>query len=173
MEENGMKNSKVLTVLLAAGMAFSTPLIASAKKPPGRHESQKGGLPGLEDRVQADEALIQTLQNQVSALQGQSSFAVVGSDGTIVRSNSMPGPVTLAVPHTANSGIYEINFGKDVSACAYTATLGDTANAAPPVGEIAVSGDVDADNPNDVYVQTSDSTGAAADAPFHLTVTCP
>jgi len=167
-----MKNTKVLTVLLAAGLAFSTPLIANAKKGGGGGESQAGGLPGLEDRVDAADALIATLQSQVAALQGQNNFAVISATGSVVRSNSTPGPVTVA-EHTVGSGIYEINFNKDVSACAYTATLGDTANAIPPVGQISVSGDVDGDSADDVYVQTSDSTGAAVDAPFHLTVTCP
>ncbi len=162
-----MKNTKVLTVLLATGLAFSSPLIASAKKPTGGgQESQKGGLPALEDRVDA-------LQVLITDLQGQNNWAVISAAGAVVRSSSLPGPVTMAVAHAAGTGIYEINFGKDVSACAYTATLGDTANTVPPVGEIAVSGDVDGDSPDDVYVQTSNSTGAVADASFHLYVSCP
>jgi hypothetical protein len=168
MREYSIKNVKVLTVLLAAGLAFSSPLIANAKKAGaggGEHESQKGGLPALEDRVEADEALI-------AALQGQSNFAVVSAAGAIVRSSSIPGPVTVAA-HTS-AGVYEINFGKSVTACAYTATIGDTASAAPTQGQISVSGDVDADSPNDVYVQTFDKTGLTpTDSPFHLSVTCP
>lgn len=169
-----MKKSSVLTVLLAAGLAFSTPLIANAKKGGGDHESQKGGLPGLEDRVEADEALITALQTQVLDLQGQNNWAVVSAAGVVVRSSSLPGPVTVA-EHTVGTGVYEINFGKDVSACAYQATIGDTANAAPAQGQISVSGDVDNDpNPDDVYVQTFGTNGTTAtDLPFHLTVTCP
>src|ERR1700675_1510033 len=106
---------RVLTVLLGIGLAFSTPLMANVKgKKGGGHESQAGGLPGLEDRVEADEALITTLQNQVVDLQGQNNFAVVSAAGTVVRSSSVPGPVT--VEHTASTGIYEVNFGKNVSA---------------------------------------------------------
>src|ERR1700691_737836 len=73
-------------------------------------ESQAGGLPALEDRVEADEALIATLQTQVATLmsevtafqtavttlqgqvatlntevgvlQGQNNFAVVGETAT-------------------------------------------------------------------------------------------
>jgi len=161
-----MRNAKVLTVLLVAGLAFSTPLVAQAKKGHGGGgESQKGGLPALEDRVEADEALI-------TALQGQSNFAVVSTTGTVVRSSSTPVPVT--VDPTVDTGIYAVNFGKDVTACAYTATIGDTANAVPLQGQISVSGDVDADSPNDVYVQTFDKTGATpTDSPFHLSVSCP
>ena len=37
----------------------------------GGGESQAGGLPALEDRVEADEALIATLQTQVSTLMSE------------------------------------------------------------------------------------------------------
>ncbi|MBF6558953.1 MAG: hypothetical protein IVW56_01590 [Candidatus Binataceae bacterium] len=153
-------------LLLAA--AFCTPAMAKGKgggKGVGdEKESQAGGLPGLEDRVEADEALILELQ-------GQNNFAVVNSAGTVVRFNSNAGPVTAT--HLA-TGQYEVNFSKDVSGCAYQATIGDSANAVPLQGQISVSGDVDTDNTGDVYVQTFDNTGAVAtDMPFHLTVTCP
>jgi hypothetical protein len=143
-------------VLLAA--ALSSPAWAKHVKPGGPPESMAGGLPALEDRV--------------DALQGQNNWAVVAADGTLVRSSSTPGPVT--VEHTAATGIYEVNFGKDVSGCAYEATIGDTANAVPAQGQISVSGDVNADSTGDVYVQTFDKTGVTpTDSPFHLTVTCP
>ena len=143
-------------VLLAA--ALSSPAWAKHNKPGGPPESMAGGLPALEDRV--------------DALQGQNNWAVVAADGTLVRSSSVPGPVTLE--HTATTGIYEVNFGKDVSGCAYEATIGDTASAVPAQGQISVSGDVNADSTGDVYVQTFDKTGVTpTDSPFHLTVTCP
>jgi len=143
-------------VLLAA--ALSSPAWAKHGKPSGPPESMAGGLPALEDRV--------------DALDGQNNWAVVAADGTLVRSSSVPGPVT--VEHTATTGIYEVNFGKDVSGCAYEATIGDTASAVPAQGQISVSGDVNADSTGDVYVQTFDKTGVTpTDSPFHLTVTCP
>jgi hypothetical protein len=95
---------------------------------------------------------------------------VVSSSGTLVRSSSSAGPVTVA--HVA-TGQYEVTFSKDVSGCAYGATIGDTANAVPTQGLISVSGDVDSDIPGDVYVQTFNTAGSATDSPFHLTVTCP
>ena len=143
-------------ILLAA--ALSSPAWAKHGKPSGPPESMAGGLPALEDRV--------------DALDGQNNWAVVAADGTLVRSSSVPGPVT--VEHTATTGIYEVNFGKDVSGCAYEATIGDTASAVPAQGQISVSGDVNADSTGDVYVQTFDKTGVTpTDSPFHLTVTCP
>ena len=160
--------------------------------PGGGGEPQAGGLPGLEDRVEADEALIATLPTQVSTLMsevtalqgavstlqtevadllGQNNWAVVNADGTIARSSSAA--VVVGNPHVAGSGIYEVNFGKDVSKCAYQATLGGTGTLAVPAGEVTVAGDTDADSPNDVTVSTFNSVGAATDSSFHLTVTCP
>jgi hypothetical protein len=134
------------------------------------HESMKGGLPALEDRVDADEALITTLQGQVADLQGQNNWAVVGADGTLVRSNSSAGPVT--VTHTTvGSGLYEVDFSADVSGCAYEATLGDTGTATPPMGFVGVAGS--ASSVDGVVVQTSNTSGTAADEPFHLYVSCP
>jgi hypothetical protein len=155
-------------------------------------ESQAGGLPGLEDRVEADEALIATLQTQVATLMsevtalqgavstlqtevadllGQNNWAVVNPDGTIARASSAA--VVVGNPHVAGSGVYEVNFGKDVSKCVYEATLGGTGTLAVPAGEVTVTGDTDADSPNDVTVSTFNSVGAATDSSFHLTVTCP
>ena len=160
-------------------------------------ESQAGGLPALEDRVEADEALIATLQTQVSTLmsevtalqgavstlqtevadlEGRDNFAVVNSDGTIARASSAA--VVEGDLHVAGSGVYEVNFGKDVSKCAYEATIGSaTAVPLPPPGAfITVSGDTDGDSPDDVFVRVfSGPSGGIApiDSSFHLTVTCP
>jgi len=164
-----MRNAKMFTVLLAAGLAFSGPLVALAKKGGGGGESQKGGLPALEDRVEADEALITTLQ-------GQNNWAVI--DGTTVPgtptvTRSNPSGVTVTLVST---GVYEVTFTKDVSACVYTATIGSATNTVPTPGEIFVSGDVDAPTatPADVFVYTFDKSGTTpTDNSFHLYVSCP
>jgi hypothetical protein len=169
-----MNRKKVLAAFLAAGMALSGPVAAFAKNPHagggggGGGGSQAGGLPALSKRVAADELLIKALQTSLSGL-GSTSFAVVGADGSLARSNSAAGPVGVAT-HTLGSGLYEVDFAADVSACAYSATLGDTGSATPPLGTIAVSSAV---TTGGVAVQTTDVTGVPADAPFHLTVTCP
>jgi hypothetical protein len=64
----------------------------------------------------------------------------------------------------AAAGQFEVDFNRDVSACARTAsqTTADTPGAVSTTL-------VDADT---VRVFTLDSTGAAADKPFHLVVTC-
>ena len=60
---------------------------------------------------------------------------------------------------------------RDVTACTYVASIGNpTAGALTPYGMISVvprNG-----NANGVGVATLDTTGAAADRPFHLLVVC-
>jgi hypothetical protein len=127
-------------------------------------EPQTGGLPALEDRVEADEALIIKLQLKIADLRGQNNWAVVSADGDVVRSKPAVG---VTVEHAANSGVYEVVFTKNVSGCAYEATIGGSA-----AGLISVSGDTDADNPNDVNVHTFTAGGTPQDSPFHLYVSC-
>jgi len=153
-------------------------------------ESQAGGLPGLEDRVEADEALITTLQMQVSTLmgdvtllqgqvatlntevgdlEGQNNFAVVNETTTtctLVSSSSSAGPVSTTF---ITNGICAVTFGKDVSLCSAVATIrglsGFTINVVPAM--TVISGDT-------VEVTTtSNATETAAAADFNLTVTCP
>ena len=152
---------------LAMALIFSAPVLAAKGGKGGKGgnggESMKGGLPALEDRVEADEALI-------AALQGQNNWAVVDSDGTLARSSS--NGVSVAT-HTVGTGLYEVDFSKDVSGCAFVATLGNSdSTTTTPVGEIGVTGATTAGGVG-VIVQTSDSTGTATDAPFHLFVSCP
>jgi len=144
----------------------------------------------LQSDVSALKSAVHTLQNQVSALQnavsslmntvanlgtqvgdlqGQNNFAVVSATGSVVR-HSGSNAVTAAKSAT---GTYNVVFKADVSKCAYTATIGDTGNAAAATpGFITVTAGT-ASAPNDVQVQTFDKTGAAADASFHLYVSCP
>ncbi len=190
--------SMTAVILLVAALGLS----AAGKK--ATTESQKGGLPALEDRVEklegqvallnSEVAALQTavtaLQSAVSALQsavsslqtavatiqtavtdlqGQNNWAVVNSSGTVVRHSG-----TSSITATKlSTGVYEVTFTKNVSGCAYVATIGDTGHMAPSPGQITVSGDVDGDNPNDVQVQTFDKTGTPADAAFQLYVSCP
>ena len=52
----------------------------------GGGESQAGGLPALEDRVEADEALIATLQTQVSTLMSE----VTALQTAVSRAETLP-----------------------------------------------------------------------------------
>ncbi len=145
------------SILLAT--ALSSPAWAHGH---GGGESQKGGLPALEDRVDAQDVLIATLQ-------GQSNFATAtetNSTCSLVNSNSSAGAVTATF--IAN-GDCEITFSKDVSACSAVATIvGDGG------GEISVTSTTKTNSGDSWEVFTFpvvDETEAFAN--FNLTVTCP
>ncbi len=204
--------SLVCVILLVA--ALGSVSLAGPKNKGGTSknngESQAGGLPALEDRVQKLEGEVNllntevtalqtavitlqsavtsiqnavsalqssvstlqssvvTLQTSVTDLQGQNNWAVVNSSGSVVRRS---GSASITATKLG-TGVYEVTFNKDVSGCAYVATIGDAGHVAPSPGQITVAGDVDGDNPNDVQVQTFDKTGTSADSGFHLYVSC-
>lgn len=92
-------------------------------------------------------------------------IAVVAANGTLVR--GMAGATAIR----QSLGNYRVEFGRDVTGCAFTATLGSVGGGFPPTaGEVFVArSDGNADG---VYVETRNAAGAEADLPFHLTVTC-
>ncbi len=92
--------------------------------------------------------------------------AAVNSGGGLSRGT---GVATTGHPNSG-SGVYEVRFNRDVSACFAIATLSEVAGggtSSPDNGEIttAISG-------NSVFVRTRNSGGAPTDLPFHLIVTC-
>ena len=93
-----------------------------------------------------------------------SLWAVVDLDGTVKRSNG-------SASSTRNStGFYTIVFDRDVSKCAYTATLGGSAFFFGDDGIVQVAnGDT---NAKAVVVRTHDLSGTPEDIPFHLVVNC-
>lgn len=67
------------------------------------------------------------------------------------------------------TGNYEIDFSRNISACAFTATVAPS-GAGSALGEVNVAdraGNVEA-----VFVDTNNSDGSAADKPFNLMVVC-
>ena len=96
--------------------------------------------------------------------QAKALWAVVAANGALARKN--------AATSVAKSGTgeYQVVFDRDVTACAYNATLGSTDTSPPPAGEVGAS--QQAGNANAVAVVTRDSAGTTADQPFHLTVNC-
>ena len=68
------------------------------------------------------------------------------------------------------TGSYEVDFAHDVTACAYEATVGNAAAGNPAHASIVVAARVG--NTKGVFVETKDSAGNLADAPFHLVVAC-
>jgi hypothetical protein len=90
--------------------------------------------------------------------------AVVGGDGAWAR-----GTIGTSSLKTAG-GTYTVQFPRDVSACTYVATLGDTSTALPPTGSALVSRS--GSSSSTVFVETLNTAGSLADAPFHLVVFC-
>jgi uncharacterized coiled-coil protein SlyX len=178
------------TILLAA--AVSSP--AWAKKGGGGQESQAGGLPGLEDRVEADEVTIAmlvtevatlntevaalqtavtTLQNDVAELEtdvtdleGQNNFATATETATTC---TLVNSNSSAGPVTATfvaAGECEITFSKDVSGCSAVATEVGAAGYGPTVVSATktIAGDSWEVFTFLAAVQTAEN--------FNLTVTC-
>jgi hypothetical protein len=93
-----------------------------------------------------------------------SNYAVVNGGGGLVRGNAQS--VSRLGP-----GRYEVSFAQPVNACAYTATIGDPANALVyGPGLIFTAGGHN--NQNGVYIETKNMGGGLSDYPFHLSVNC-
>jgi hypothetical protein len=98
------------------------------------------------------------------APKARAAWAHINADGTLARSSGGVTSASLGV-----DGQYSVNFGRDVSKCAYVATInyGDSANE----GEVSVS--PRDGNANAVFVQTFlFSPAMDADLPFYLAVFC-
>jgi hypothetical protein len=91
-------------------------------------------------------------------------WAVVDDAGVLSRKS---GATASSKPAT---GEYEVVFSRDVTACAYSATIGAPDATEPAAGEIGASRR--SGNANAVSVVTRTSTGVKADRAFHLTVNC-
>jgi hypothetical protein len=113
------------------------------------------------DSIDAGEIVDFGLSNQdVGVL-----FAQVNADSTLANSS---GGVTTVNP--AGVGTYEVDFGRNISGCAFTATQGD-AGAGSSIG--AIIGVTDrSGNAEAVFVSVKTDTGAAVDRGFQLIVVC-
>jgi hypothetical protein len=96
--------------------------------------------------------------------EGVTRQAVVTPAGTSVR--------VRGVTSTARSaeGQYDVILDRDVTACFYSATIGDEATGGPGTGQIAVASMPG--NANGVRVRTRNSDGSPQDRSFHLIVSC-
>jgi hypothetical protein len=90
-------------------------------------------------------------------------FAVVNSNGTLARGNGVVSTSQLST--TA----YQVIFNRNVTGCAYTATVGKPGSGATEgLAMVAAR----SGNANGVFVNTRDSKGNGASRDFHLLVTC-
>jgi hypothetical protein len=91
-------------------------------------------------------------------------FAQVNADGTLANSS---GGVTASKQST---GTYEVDFGHDISSCAFVTTEGD-AGLGGAVG--AITGNTDrVNNSEATYTTTRTAAGALADRAFQQVVVC-
>jgi hypothetical protein len=95
---------------------------------------------------------------------GTQYYAVVDGTGTLARGPHSTGAVHLG------TGVYEVDFDKNVSKCVFTGNVGTTSIGAANPAELTVAGR--AGNVNGVFVAIVDRTGTAVDSAFHLAVNC-
>jgi hypothetical protein len=93
------------------------------------------------------------------------TWAVVNSDASLARSGC-PGAVS-----SGEGGNYDVQFTRNVSACAFQATIGSSADdESVPAAFVTVAGEEgDADG---VFVKTFNTAGIETPEGFHLLATC-
>jgi hypothetical protein len=102
---------------------------------------------------------------------GQTLWAVVeatNSGATVVRGHGAIGAGWIA------NGLYFVAFDRDVTQCAYLATVGSTTNGASPMYSAGV--EQRPSNPTDIRVRTFDAGGLQSPGTgngFHVGVFCP
>lgn len=126
---------------------------------PGQGQPGQGGP---QPRSGPETFLAQTDPDRGSAI---TLFAVVNADGSLDRD------FRAVSAQRFSRGQYEVVFNRNVSRCAYVATIGDSGDdVIPPSGEISVAGRFG--NDNAVFIVTYDSDGRPANRGFHLAVHC-
>jgi len=103
------------------------------------------------------------LQKLNDVVRSQTLWAVVSSTGILARGFHVTSVTRLQL------GSYEVVLDRDVSHCAFTATIGDP-DTSVFTGEISAARRFN--NPNGVRVVALNSMGTVVDRPFHLTVHC-
>ncbi|MCB1016546.1 MAG: hypothetical protein KDB10_15760 [Acidimicrobiales bacterium] len=93
-------------------------------------------------------------------------FAQVDDDAAVANSS---GGVTASRLAGPGAGLYEVDFGRDVSDCAFVASVG-FANGGAATGQVSVTDKTD--NAEAVFVITKNPDGTVSDAPFQLVVVC-
>lgn len=92
-------------------------------------------------------------------------IAVVQSNGSLVRGT--PGTTVTK----EGTGVYRVNFARDVSGCAFAAGAHDPSTGFGNQNWVSLA--TNGNTPNGVYVETYTAAGATkVDSEFHLTVTC-
>jgi hypothetical protein len=149
----------VLALSLAGGgIALAQP----AAKAPQEAAQPAARNSNAQPPVTAESArLAKAALNSNATLAASVSIVVVNSNGTKARG--------IGTVIKYGVGQYEVQFGHNVTAGVYVATIGrGDACCIPPAGEISVAPRLS--TPNAVFVQTRTSAGTPTDLGFHLVV---
>jgi len=92
--------------------------------------------------------------------------------GVIKRGGAKARGAHLTASANLQTGVYEVIFDRDVSACAYTATVGVTTNGGSVDDPVAITAASRTGNVDGVAIAIRDVNGVARNEPFHLKVTC-
>ena len=92
-------------------------------------------------------------------------FGVVNADGSLARGAHATGSTTFG------AGLYEVDFDRDVTGCAYVATLGQPSTGTAAPGFITDAARLG--NPNGVWVEVWSPSLSNVAENFHLAVVCP
>jgi hypothetical protein len=152
----------VVVALLVVGLssAVATTLVTSAGIKDHTIKNVDIASGAVDSRVVKDKSIV----SADLAPKARAAWAHVIANGTLARSSGGVTSGSLGV-----DGQYSVNFGRDVSNCAYVATIdfGDSANE----GEVSAS--PRDGNAKAVFVQTYlFSPAMDADMPFYLAVFC-
>jgi hypothetical protein len=162
-----MKRVFVVLAVIAAlmivglGTAVATTLVTSAAIQDHTIRNVDISSAAVDGRVVKDKSI----SSADLAPKARASWARVSASGTVVRSSGGVSASSLGI-----DGQYSVNFGRDVSKCAYSGTIDSGAignegqvNATPRAG-----------NARAVFVQTVTLTPSPVDAdlPFYLAVFC-
>jgi hypothetical protein len=91
-------------------------------------------------------------------------YAIIQSNASVVGSS---GGVTATQEGT---GMYLVDFHRDITPCAVSATVGLVGEGFPPVGYANTSELIGV--PSKLFVGTKNAAGALADNDFHLVIVC-
>ena len=95
----------------------------------------------------------------------KNQWAVINPDGTVARASG-----DFVSSGAFPPGEYEVIFKKDVSNCAYVASIGSTTGGVPGAAFVSTARrDTDV---RGVFLSTYNTAVAATDEPFHLSVLC-
>jgi hypothetical protein len=135
-----------------------------SERPPGGVEAGEERQPGvIETEQERQPGVVEA--GRIGTFCACTLFAVVLPDGTLARGFRAISSMRF------QPGWYEVGFNRDVSACAFSATIGSpTGSVVTPSGQITVQNRL-GDN-FAVFITTTDSAGTYADRGFHLAVHC-